>query len=233
VRVKAAGRQPSPSSATGSYNGGTLRAQRRSGTLNARSAVARSSFGWAGTFHPQGALVSTPRSIRRLVIIVFSKVVIATLPPNSRSLIPEHGRRSPSGRSSSSRRSSALTARHTQQNRFRPYRSAQAFMRDNSKLSQASLLQNVSYFRYRQESPQVKFKLLTATNSECGAIREAVSSRRPARRPPVVVFLASGARWPSLMGPLTTSERSRWAIDPKEECDPGGPSPGPPVTAPW
>jgi len=48
-------------------------------------------------------------------------------------------------------------------------------MMEHPKLSRANLLLNVSYFRYRQESPRVKFKLLTATSAESGEIRKAPS----------------------------------------------------------
>lgn len=60
MRVKAAGRQHLPVADGSSATAGTLRAQRRSGPLNSRSAVARPGFGRPGTFRP-GALVSSPR----------------------------------------------------------------------------------------------------------------------------------------------------------------------------
>jgi len=52
VRVKAAGRQPSPGSGRGFCNGGNATHPATFRDAQLSSAVARPGFGWAGTFHP-------------------------------------------------------------------------------------------------------------------------------------------------------------------------------------
>jgi hypothetical protein len=52
VRVKTAGRQPSPGSGRGSCNGGNATRPATFRDAQLSSAAARPGFGWAGTFHP-------------------------------------------------------------------------------------------------------------------------------------------------------------------------------------